>query len=176
MYNWFLLQVFVCSTAFFVVQTALHAASRTIYAFSRDHGMLLLHKLNFVLTLWPLVSTKRTSRCWLLRQDLKADTDSPARNLVDDIRQYSSRSSWPCQPCRCQCHLLLDGHGPRSQLRDPHFLQTGVPRSPWCHVQTWTFLYGQGLVGNYLQHRLHRLDDLHLRYFLTANCETCHQG
>ncbi|KAF8951281.1 APC amino acid permease [Flammula alnicola] len=30
---------FVCLTAFFVVQTALHAASRTIYAFSRDHGL-----------------------------------------------------------------------------------------------------------------------------------------
>lgn len=32
------LWVFVCLTAFFVVQTALHAASRTVYAFSRDHG------------------------------------------------------------------------------------------------------------------------------------------
>ena len=31
-------QVFVCITGFFVVQTALHACSRTIYAFSRDHG------------------------------------------------------------------------------------------------------------------------------------------
>ncbi|KAJ3507430.1 hypothetical protein NLJ89_g6311 [Agrocybe chaxingu] len=31
--------VFVCLTAFFVVQTALHAASRTIYAFSRDHAL-----------------------------------------------------------------------------------------------------------------------------------------
>ncbi|KAF8176273.1 APC amino acid permease [Pholiota molesta] len=31
---------FVCLTAFFVVQTALHAASRTVYAFSRDHGVL----------------------------------------------------------------------------------------------------------------------------------------
>ncbi|KIM41772.1 hypothetical protein M413DRAFT_71244 [Hebeloma cylindrosporum] len=31
--------VFVCATAFFVVQTALHAASRTVYAFSRDHGL-----------------------------------------------------------------------------------------------------------------------------------------
>jgi len=31
--------VFVCFTAFFVVQTALQAASRTIYAFSRDHGL-----------------------------------------------------------------------------------------------------------------------------------------
>ncbi|PPQ77882.1 hypothetical protein CVT25_015369 [Psilocybe cyanescens] len=30
---------FVCITAFFVVQTALHAASRTLYAFSRDHGL-----------------------------------------------------------------------------------------------------------------------------------------
>ncbi|KJA17855.1 hypothetical protein HYPSUDRAFT_205831 [Hypholoma sublateritium FD-334 SS-4] len=30
---------FVCLTAFFVVQTALHAASRTVYAFSRDHGL-----------------------------------------------------------------------------------------------------------------------------------------
>ncbi|KAJ2914891.1 hypothetical protein MD484_g5515, partial [Candolleomyces efflorescens] len=30
---------FVCLTAFFVVQTALQAASRTIYAFSRDHGL-----------------------------------------------------------------------------------------------------------------------------------------
>jgi hypothetical protein len=29
----------VCLTAFFVVQTALQACSRTIYAFSRDHGM-----------------------------------------------------------------------------------------------------------------------------------------
>jgi amino acid transporter len=28
----------VCFTAFFVVQTALQAASRTVYAFSRDHG------------------------------------------------------------------------------------------------------------------------------------------
>ncbi|KAJ7584947.1 APC amino acid permease [Mycena floridula] len=33
------LWVFVCFTAFFVVQTALQAASRTIYAFSRDHGL-----------------------------------------------------------------------------------------------------------------------------------------
>ncbi|PFH47069.1 hypothetical protein AMATHDRAFT_68499 [Amanita thiersii Skay4041] len=33
------LWVFVCATAFFVVQTALQAASRTIYAFSRDHGL-----------------------------------------------------------------------------------------------------------------------------------------
>jgi len=32
------LWVFVCFTAFFVSQTALQAASRTIYAFSRDHG------------------------------------------------------------------------------------------------------------------------------------------
>lgn len=32
---------FVCLTAFFVVQTALQAASRTVYAFSRDHGELL---------------------------------------------------------------------------------------------------------------------------------------
>ncbi|KIK97236.1 hypothetical protein PAXRUDRAFT_825124 [Paxillus rubicundulus Ve08.2h10] len=30
---------FVCLTAFFVVQTALQACSRTIYAFSRDHGI-----------------------------------------------------------------------------------------------------------------------------------------
>ncbi|TFK60209.1 APC amino acid permease [Pluteus cervinus] len=30
---------FVCLTAFFVCQTALQAASRTIYAFSRDHGL-----------------------------------------------------------------------------------------------------------------------------------------
>lgn len=30
---------FVCATAFFVVQTALQAASRTVYAFSRDHGL-----------------------------------------------------------------------------------------------------------------------------------------
>jgi hypothetical protein len=30
--------VFVCATAFFVVQTALQALSRTVYAFSRDHG------------------------------------------------------------------------------------------------------------------------------------------
>ncbi|KAF9221698.1 APC amino acid permease [Gyrodon lividus] len=30
---------FVCITAFFVVQTALQACSRTIYAFSRDHGL-----------------------------------------------------------------------------------------------------------------------------------------
>ncbi|KIY70063.1 amino acid transporter [Cylindrobasidium torrendii FP15055 ss-10] len=29
----------VCFTAFFVVQTALQAASRTVYAFSRDHGL-----------------------------------------------------------------------------------------------------------------------------------------
>lgn len=29
----------VCLTAFFVVQTALHANSRTIFAFSRDHGL-----------------------------------------------------------------------------------------------------------------------------------------
>ncbi|KAF9054202.1 APC amino acid permease [Panaeolus papilionaceus] len=31
--------VFVCMTAFFVVQTALQAASRTVYAFSRDHAL-----------------------------------------------------------------------------------------------------------------------------------------
>ncbi|TFK24872.1 amino acid permease [Coprinopsis marcescibilis] len=31
--------VFVCATAFFVVQTALHASSRTLYAFSRDHAL-----------------------------------------------------------------------------------------------------------------------------------------
>ncbi|KAF8654784.1 hypothetical protein AX16_003439 [Volvariella volvacea WC 439] len=30
---------FVCLTAFFVCQTALQAASRTVYAFSRDHGL-----------------------------------------------------------------------------------------------------------------------------------------
>ncbi|KAI0339091.1 amino acid permease [Trametopsis cervina] len=30
---------FVCLTAFFVVQTALQACSRTLYAFSRDHGL-----------------------------------------------------------------------------------------------------------------------------------------
>jgi len=30
---------FVCATAFFVVQTALQAVSRTVYAFSRDHGL-----------------------------------------------------------------------------------------------------------------------------------------
>jgi len=30
---------FVCLTAFFVVQTALQAASRTVYAFSRDEGL-----------------------------------------------------------------------------------------------------------------------------------------
>ncbi|KAL4066403.1 amino acid/polyamine transporter I [Scleroderma yunnanense] len=30
---------FVCLTAFFVVQTALQACSRTVYAFSRDHGL-----------------------------------------------------------------------------------------------------------------------------------------
>ncbi|THV03453.1 APC amino acid permease [Dendrothele bispora CBS 962.96] len=33
------LWVFVCFTAFFVVQTALQAVSRTVYAFSRDHGL-----------------------------------------------------------------------------------------------------------------------------------------
>ena len=32
-------QSFVCLTAFFVVQTALQACSRTVYAFSRDHGL-----------------------------------------------------------------------------------------------------------------------------------------
>lgn len=32
-------QAFVCLTAFFVCQTGLQAGSRTIYAFSRDHGM-----------------------------------------------------------------------------------------------------------------------------------------
>lgn len=31
--------VFVCATAFFVVQTALQAMSRAVYAFSRDHGL-----------------------------------------------------------------------------------------------------------------------------------------
>ena len=35
------LQTFVCLTAFFVSQTALQACSRTIYAFSRDKGILL---------------------------------------------------------------------------------------------------------------------------------------
>lgn len=39
-------QAFVCLTAFFVVQTALQAASRTIYAFSRDHGMSSSHSLS----------------------------------------------------------------------------------------------------------------------------------
>ncbi|KAF4586398.1 hypothetical protein EYR38_010674 [Pleurotus pulmonarius] len=34
-----ILWVFVCLTAFFVTQTALQAASRTLYAFSRDHGL-----------------------------------------------------------------------------------------------------------------------------------------
>ncbi|KAL9710756.1 polyamine transporter tpo5 [Leucoagaricus gongylophorus] len=34
-----ILWVPVCMTAFFVVQTALQATSRTIYAFSRDHGL-----------------------------------------------------------------------------------------------------------------------------------------
>ncbi|KAF8889049.1 APC amino acid permease [Infundibulicybe gibba] len=34
-----ILWVFVCMTAFFVCQTALQAASRTVYAFSRDHGL-----------------------------------------------------------------------------------------------------------------------------------------
>jgi len=34
-----ILWTFVCLTAFFVVQTALQAASRTVYAFSRDHGL-----------------------------------------------------------------------------------------------------------------------------------------
>ncbi|KAF8622285.1 hypothetical protein AX15_007151 [Amanita polypyramis BW_CC] len=33
------LWTFVCLTAFFVVQTALQAVSRTTYAFSRDHGL-----------------------------------------------------------------------------------------------------------------------------------------
>lgn len=33
------LWVWVCFTAFFVVQTALQACSRTVYAFSRDHGL-----------------------------------------------------------------------------------------------------------------------------------------
>jgi amino acid transporter len=33
------LWAFVCLTAFFVCQTALQAASRTVYAFSRDKGM-----------------------------------------------------------------------------------------------------------------------------------------
>ena len=32
-------QSFVCLTAFFVSQTALQACSRTVYAFSRDHGL-----------------------------------------------------------------------------------------------------------------------------------------
>ncbi|GJE92870.1 amino acid permease [Phanerochaete sordida] len=34
-----LLWALVCLTAFFVVQTALQACSRTVYAFSRDHGL-----------------------------------------------------------------------------------------------------------------------------------------
>ncbi|KAK7055381.1 APC amino acid permease [Favolaschia claudopus] len=34
-----ILWTFVCLTAFFVVQTALQAVSRTIFAFSRDHGL-----------------------------------------------------------------------------------------------------------------------------------------
>lgn len=33
------LWAFVCLTAFFVVQTALQAYSRTVYAFSRDRGL-----------------------------------------------------------------------------------------------------------------------------------------
>ena len=40
---------FVCLTAFFVVQTALQACSRTVYAFSRDHGLPfsgLLYNMN----------------------------------------------------------------------------------------------------------------------------------
>ena len=32
-------QTFICLTAFFVVQTALQACSRTVYAFSRDKGL-----------------------------------------------------------------------------------------------------------------------------------------
>jgi Amino acid permease len=32
----------VCATAFFVVQTALQAMSRAVYAFSRDHGTVLV--------------------------------------------------------------------------------------------------------------------------------------
>lgn len=39
--SWVSWKVPVCMTAFFVVQTALQATSRTIYAFSRDHGMYL---------------------------------------------------------------------------------------------------------------------------------------
>jgi len=34
-----ILWVLVCLTAFFVVQTALQAVSRTVFAFSRDHGL-----------------------------------------------------------------------------------------------------------------------------------------
>ena len=35
----YVFQAFVCMTAFFVCQTALQAASRTVYAFSRDKGL-----------------------------------------------------------------------------------------------------------------------------------------
>ena len=34
-----ILWVFVCFTAFAVVQTALQAAARTLFAISRDHGL-----------------------------------------------------------------------------------------------------------------------------------------
>lgn len=52
------LWTFVCFTAFFVCQTALQAASRTIYAFSRDHGLPdrgILSK-NSSLTQTPLIA------------------------------------------------------------------------------------------------------------------------
>lgn len=42
---WASWKVPVCMTAFFVVQTALQATSRTVYAFSRDHGTCLRSRL-----------------------------------------------------------------------------------------------------------------------------------
>jgi amino acid transporter len=41
------LWVFVCMTAFFVCQTALQAASRTVYAFSRDRGEFYPHLFRY---------------------------------------------------------------------------------------------------------------------------------
>ncbi|KAF8756771.1 Amino acid permease [Rhizoctonia solani] len=116
--------VWVCLTAFFVVQTALQACSRTFYAFSRDRGLPDKGIFGRI--------TKN---------------HVPLYAVVSLEDKHSTGSLGSCQPhCRAS-HLRADRHGPGSIVHRPHRMQANFPEPSEVHFKPGPFYMGDGFLG-----------------------------
>ena len=123
-------QVFVCATAFFSIQNALQALSRSVYALSRDHGKVHVILDDLIYLAYP----KRSSRWRLLRKDLENYGYASSCCLVLDHCQHSSWVAGSCQSNRCQCYILYHSYGVGFELHYSYFLPKSIPQSPRCNV------------------------------------------